>query len=154
MIDLQSASWAERSGALNTAADTLAKRRGLKYQKKVERALERLFEDRILFRPWINYVTRSGAFRRCQPDAVLYSPKVEWINIIEIKYSTMVEAWDQLNGLYKPVLSKLYSGPIYLTLITRMFDPHVQFPVEVIQLEGLERLNEWNVEGLGVVSWK
>lgn len=132
---------------------TPAQKRGLKYQAKVEAELERLYPGRVLLRPWFRYKI-NGEVKKCQPDAILMNSDWTHAVIVEIKYSTIPEAWHKLSTLYKSVVEKAYRIPTSLCLITRVFDPHVGFPCSILQLEGLERLDGFKNEGLGVVSWK
>lgn len=131
-----------------------AQRRGLKYQAKVEEALSALYSGRVILRPWFRYKTTQGKVLRCQPDAVVLSSDWDWACVVEIKISTIPECWRKLNDVYLPVVKRVYRIPVFASLVTTMFDPHVGFPCKISQLEGLERLGEWKGEGLGVVSWK
>lgn len=140
----------------NVGADpglTPAQKRGLKYQARVEKELSRLYNGRTLLRPWFRYKS-DWKVKRCQPDVLIFTEKWDHCSVLEIKYSTIPEAWEKLSQLYAPVVQKAYRIPISLVLITRMFDPAIGFPCQIKQLEGLERLGDWNGEGLGVVSWK
>ena len=143
--------------AVSTPAASLtpAQKRGLKYQAKVEKELERLYSGRALLRPWFRYKVENKV-KRCQPDALIFDPLWAHVWIVEIKYSTIREAWNKLQNLYAPVVEKAYRIPSTLILVTRLFDPHVRFPCKINQLEGLERIHEFRAEGvaLGVVSWK
>lgn len=134
---------------------TPAQKRGLKYQAKVEARLEALYPGRVLLRPWFRYRV-DWRRKTCQPDVIILGEDFQPAVIVEIKYSTIADAWHKLNTVYKPVVEKTYRPPVpvALSLVTRMFDPLVGFPCAVEQLEGLERLAEWSGEGLGVVSWK
>lgn len=132
---------------------TLAQKRGLKYQAKVEKEVVRLYSDRALLRPWFRYKS-NGDVKRCQPDVVVFAEDWSRCLVLEIKYSTIPEAWNKLSQVYAPVVQKAYRIPTSLVLITRKFDPAVKFPCPIEQLEGLERLGAWCGEGLGVVSWK
>lgn len=132
---------------------TPSQQRGLKYQAKVEKTLEALLPGRVLLHPWFRYKA-NYVVRRCQPDMLIFSPEWREVTIVEVKYSTVIDAWTQLQ-LYKPVVAKAYRIPVSLALITRVFDPAVGFPTRVEQLEGLERLGEWRAtDALAVVSWK
>src|SRR5258707_14429950 len=139
--------------ASTEAGLTLVQKRGLKYQAKVEKELERLYSGLVLLRPWFWYKL-NWERKQCQPDAVLFDAKFSRCSILEIKYSTIPEAWTKLSQLYAPVVQKAYRIPVSLVLITRMFDPHLKFETQITQIEGLERLDEWKDKGLGVVSWK
>lgn len=132
---------------------TPVQKRGLKYQARVEAALERQFPGVVVPRPWFRYKVR-GEIKRCQPDVVLLVEDGSRAVIIEVKYSTIPEAWHKLSTLYGPVVQKAYRIPVSFALVTRMFDPSIGFPCQVSQLEGLEQLTSWQGEGLGVVSWK
>ena len=132
---------------------TPAQKRGLKYQARVEAELERLYPGRVLLRPWFRYKV-AWRHKTCQPDAIILDSDLLPAVIVEIKYSTIRDAWHKLSTIYKPVVEKAYRRPLGLTLITRLFDPHVGFPCSVEQLEGLEHLASFSGEGLGVVSWK
>src|SRR5258708_29561606 len=139
--------------ASTEAGLTLVQRRGLKYQAKVEKELDRLYSGLVLLRPWFWYKV-DWKRKQCQPDAVLFNAAFSRCSALEIKYSTIPEAWTKLSQLYAPVLQQAYPIPISICLITRAFDPPLKFATELIQIEGLQRLGQCNGEGLGVVSWK
>lgn len=136
-----------------TPSMTPAQARGLRYQARVEGKLLSLYPGRVLVRPWFRY-RQNHKVRRCQPDALIFNPDQSRLLVLEIKYSTIPEAWEKLSKVYVPVLKKAHRISVLPIFITRMFDPHVGWTVPITQLEGLERLDEWNGEGLGVVSWK
>src|SRR5258708_30486207 len=46
--------------------------------------------------------------KQCQPDAVLFNAAFSRCSVLEIKYSTIPEAWTKLSQLYAPVLQKAY----------------------------------------------
>lgn len=151
-FEVQSAALVAEPESLTIQGMTAAQSRGLKYQAKVETELSKLHSPaKLILRPWLRY-KQKGEVKKCQPDALLISDA--HITIIEIKYSTTARAWHQLSTLYKPVIERAYRVPVFLTMVTRMFDPHVGFPCSISQLEGLERLDGWRGEGLGVVSWR
>lgn len=132
---------------------TPAQKRGLNYQAKVEKALEKIFPGLVILRPWFRYkVDGTHKAKMCQPDLILISPA--HVCIVEVKYSTVADAWHKLSAVYKPVVEKAYRMPTSLALVTRMFDPAIGFPTTITQLEGLEHLARFRGEGLGVVSWK
>lgn len=132
---------------------TPAQKRGLKYQARVEAALERQFPGVVVPRPWFRYKV-CGEVKRCQPDLLLFFSEAQRVLIVEVKYSTMPAAWSQLHTLYAPVVEKAYRLPTSLAMVTRAFDPAIKFPCAVTQLEGFEALSQWKGPELGVVSWK
>src|SRR5258708_4077367 len=112
--------------ASTEASLTLVQKRGLKYQAKVEKELERLYTGRVILRPWFRYKV-DWRVKTCQPDAIIFGSKSGTVIVVEIKYSTVPEAWHKLSQVYQPVIAKTYRIPTALVLITRVFDPHVQF---------------------------
>jgi hypothetical protein len=139
------------NGAKEASSLTPAQKRGLKYQAKVEKELLQLFPGRVIPRPWFRY-KQDWVVKRCEPDLLLETDS--GICVVEVKYSTIPEAWGKLNKVYGPVVKQAYRVPVALALITRRFDPAVRFDCCVTQLEGLEALLQWRGEGLGVVSWR
>ena len=130
---------------------TLTQIRGLRYQRKVEKEVSRLFPGLVSIGPWFRYKVEDKV-RLCQPDLIL---KFDGhICIVEIKYTTTAKAWQQLNEVYRPVVEKAFRQQVTMALITRMFDPAVKFPVEVTLLHDLESVEAWKGPNLGVVSWK
>jgi hypothetical protein len=129
---------------------TAAQKRGLSYQAKVEKELGVLYPGLLVLRPWFRYKI-DYRVQHCQPDAFLQHE--DRIVLIEVKYATENKSWEQLQ-LYKKVVLRAYRCEVSLVLVTRMFDPHVKFPVKVTQLEGLDRVGGWRGEGLAVVSWR
>jgi hypothetical protein len=152
-FEVQSAALVSELEGRPPANLTPVQKRGLKYQAKVEVELERLYPGRVLLKPWFRYKI-NGVIHRCQPDAIIFGTSSGTAIAVEIKYSTVSEAWQKLSQVYAPVIAKAYRVPVSMVLITRIFDPHVKFECVITQLEGLERLDSWKSEGLGVVSWK
>lgn len=145
----------------NPGTATAAQRAGKRYEKKVLRSLEKLFvnEEFVSVRvaPWVGYIIFSAGLcdeRFCQPDVILETPKE--IFLCEIKLSHTLDAYWQLQSLYRPVVSKLYGErPVRLVEITRSFDPAVLFPSEMRLFFSIEHLMKTPASGaVEVLQWK
>jgi hypothetical protein len=110
-----------------------------------------MLPGQIVARPWFRYKV-EWEVKKCQPDLLILTDL--GVIVVEVKYSTIPEAWGKLNKVYGPVVKQAYRVPVALALVTRRFDPAIRFDCCVTQLEGLEALSKWCGEGLGVVSWR
>lgn len=86
------------------------KRRGLEYEKQVCEKLRELETVGLigLDHPWVRFTTEQDALRYAQPDWLGIDVANWKIVIVEVKLSRVMDAWWQLNQLYKPVVEKLF----------------------------------------------
>ena len=75
---------------------TPAQREGLAYEAKVAKAL-----PHGLSGVWFEFEDANG-YGRCQPDLLLLKPS--GVQIVEVKLTYTLAAWEQLFFLYKPVV--------------------------------------------------
>ena len=83
------------------------KAEGLAYERKVVKALKDLSPSAVWHGPWFSYEDRSGKRRYCQPDALCAGPSGD-IYLIECKRTCLLEAYEKLEGLYRPVVQSAF----------------------------------------------
>jgi len=93
---------------------TLQQKLGIRYEKKVVRALGATKGISLEHNPWYEYLTVEGSTGWCIPDALI---QVNDLNIVlEIKLTYTPEALEKLRNLYCPVVS-LALGEAALPLV-------------------------------------
>lgn len=119
---------------------TQAQKAGLRYERKAQDYLQSLYPDSYVASPWLVFRLRQEpCLRWCQPDGVIVDPSASTITIVEIKLRHMAEAYTQVNGIYLPVLRKIFPGWHFRQVeVTRWYDPAANFPVPVQLLSGID----------------
>lgn len=107
---------------------------GVRYEKKVHAYLEEFYGERYIPSPWIRFFT-EGAWRWCQPDAILIDLEHGRITIVEIKYQFTSDAWWQVKHLYEPVLRVMFPATLWCfdyCQVVKWYDPATPFPEPVV----------------------
>lgn len=126
----------------NNGRSTPAQKAGLRYQRKVERAV-RLLESQTENGPWFKYSVGGPQPSYCQPDILFPFTRNKWL-IIEVKLRFTLAAYHQLH-LYRHVLTKAFSDwktapSISICCITRSYDPATVPPGGIDLLYSLQEL--------------
>jgi len=140
VFDFNQVSWAALAQAAphfggRKNRSSQAQKAGLRYERKAQEYLQELFPDHYVASPWLVFrLVREPYMRWCQPDGILIEPERSFVTIIEIKLRHMPEAYAQINGIYLPVLRRLFAGSGFhfrQLEVVRWYDPSQQFPVPV-----------------------
>ena len=133
--------WAENS--LNTPpflTSTKKKARGavakgLKYEQDFKNYMEDRFGGLYVPGPWFHYREIGKEKNKwCQPDGLLFIPRLGKVYIIETKLKHTSDAWWQLKHLYLPVVAKLFPPNLWeycLIEVVRWYDPQINFQEKV-----------------------
>lgn len=129
---------------------TEARRAGIRYEKKVLKALGREYGSRLQPSPTIHFFDEGG-MRRIIPDGLLYLGPLD-LAILEIKISHRSDAWYQTQELYRPVVRLLTRPEVRLHVIEvcKSYDPDVIFPWPHDVIMDLKVPST----GFGVFPWK
>ena len=87
------------------AAPTVAQLAGLRYERRVVSALEKLYEQ-VIPGPWIAYRSRQKS-GLCQPDALVWLDNSRLL-LVEVKLSWQRTARQKLMDLYGPLVQEIY----------------------------------------------
>jgi hypothetical protein len=147
-------------GIKNPGTGSAVQRAGKRYEKKVLAQIGKLFAQAdgitLLASPWLAFssLANPSEERHCQPDLLISTPTE--IFLCEIKLSHTVDAFWQLDSLYRPAVERLDpSRPIRLVEITRSFDPAVLFPRKMRLFFSLEHLLRTPAtSAVEVLQWK
>jgi len=147
-------------GIKNPGTGSAAQRAGKRYEKKVLQQLAKQFagdsDITLLPAPWIAFssLPAPSESRYCQPDLLISTPRE--IFLCEIKLSHTLDAFWQLDLLYRPVVEKFDdSRPVRLVEITRSFDPVVRFPSAMRLFFSIEHLLRTPASSaIEVLQWK
>lgn len=110
-----------------------AQRAGVAYERKAQDWLEELYPDTYVRSPWIAFRLKGEPMMRyCQPDGVVIDIVESKLTIIEIKLRHMPEAYQQITGIYEPVLRKILPEfRVRRVELVQWYDPHTYFPTRV-----------------------
>lgn len=138
-------------GRKNRMSD--AQRAGIRYERRAQQYLMELFPDTYVPSPWLVFRLRQEpCLRWCQPDGFVLDIERGILIIVEIKLRHMVEAYTQVNGIYMPVLKKIFPNYSFRQVeVTRWYDASTHFPVPVQLLSGIEMAP---ASRFGVHLWK
>lgn len=147
-------------GIKNPGTGTAVQKAGKRYEKKVLQQIAKMFSQSdsvtLLASPWIAFssLPSPSETRHCQPDLLISTPTE--IFLCEIKLSHTLDAFWQLDQLYRPVVEKLDpSRPVRLVEITRSFDPAVLYPRNMRLFFSLEHLLRTPAAAaVEVLQWK
>lgn len=112
---------------------TGAQKAGLAYERRAQGYLCELFPDQYVPSPWVAFRLKGEPLiRYCQPDGLIVDIAQSRVTVVEIKLRHCIEAYIQLNGIYLPVVRKLFPLPWELRQleVTRYYDAMVGFPVK------------------------
>lgn len=103
--------------------------RGIKYEERAKKYLERVFGYEFVPGPWLVFTNETGT-RYCQPDGLRIDVQRGLITIIEIKYAHTDGAYYQLHALYHPVLRAAFGRQWEFRMleVVRWYDPRTNFP--------------------------
>lgn len=105
-----------------------AKAAGVRYERKVHRQLELKYELSYFPSVWFRYVDDGRVFY-CQPDGLLFLHSLKRLVVVEAKIKHCSEAYDQLNFLYLPVISKVFPRwELAMCEVVKWYDEAVDFP--------------------------
>lgn len=110
---------------------TVAQRKGLAYERKVQRFFEEKYGLSYFPSLWFIYGTDECA-KYCQLDGLLLDEYRRLATIVEIKLSHTATAYWQMQNLYVPVLRtwlRQHSWKIATLEVVKWYDPSVQCPV-------------------------
>lgn len=130
------AGWqADRPGWIREATGA-ARRRGIQFERRQQRALEERFGvARVSCNPWFEFEDDEGRFF-CSPDVIIWFDEPV---VVEVKTVHCERAWKQLNKLYIPVLKAVYPGRGFRAVeICGEFRPEVYWP-ELTLIGDIER---------------
>lgn len=134
----------------STPSDSVAKKAGLLYQRKVASRLVKEFGAAVTVEPWFKFRARgSEKWRYCSPDAILLWQ--DGIVIIETKITHTPHSWYQLVQLYKPVVQKHLGLVPSLVSIVKSYDPATPYPEEH---DYIFEISELNPDKVGILRWK
>ena len=128
---------------------TGAKAAGLRFEKQVVKSLEQKYSGFISGIPF-QYKTEYADKVICIPDGFLLYGKE--IIVIEIKLRHTIDAWFQLRKLYSPVLQKVFSRPVRMMEICKVYEPGVVFPERILILKDVREFLT-SKEEMGVLLW-
>lgn len=89
-----------------------SKAAGLRYERSFAKFLKPLG---CIHGQWFEYEDETG-LRYCQPD-LLFPISLRLMAIIEVKYTLVDRAFDQLLDIYKPVVEAAYNIPVGLVAV-------------------------------------
>ena len=142
---------AERPKALPKARPRGAKAAGVRYERACARALPKALPGL-----WWEFEDRAGR-GYCQTDLVLIGS--EGALVLECKYTWTEAAWDQLEGLYIPVLERALGRPCWGAQMCKVLregasGPAVWTPREALELAKLGRRATLHWTGGGALGPK
>lgn len=132
-----------------------ARGRGVAYERKAQKELQRRWGDFYLPSPWIVWADHSGQPSWAQPDGLLFDFRRGRITIIEIKLRHTTESYWQLRYLYLPLVEKIFPPQAHWKIFTlemcRWYDSKVIYP-------GHHRLcpepSHLQLHEVGVLIWR
>lgn len=101
--------------------------KGLTYERKFGKMLRRwmdsgyFYEGQLFQKHWINFEDDNGV-GWAQPDYFILTPDAIWI--FELKLSQNSGAWEQLRGLYGPLLEHLFRRDIVRVQVCKNLIEH------------------------------
>lgn len=108
-----------------------AQRAGIRYERKVQDYLSKLFDKSYMRSPWFQYVDRAGSRHWCQPDGIIQIAST--FVIVEVKVRAVLDAWWKARRTYAPVIEHVYRPKLLgHLLICKYFDPTIPFPEKLI----------------------
>jgi hypothetical protein len=110
-----------------------AQKAGIRYERRAQEYLTELFPDQYVASPWVAFRLKGEPLIRwCQPDGLIVDIERSRVTVVEIKLRHCIEAYIQLNGIYLPVIRRIFPLPWELRQIevTRYYDAMTAFPVK------------------------
>ena len=109
-----------------------AQAHGIRYERKVQRYLTAECNGHYVPAPWFRYCVHNHPhWHYCQPDGLLFDYNRNLITIVEIKLAHSLQAWWQVQNLYRPVISFVFGSRWSLAAceVTAHHDPATIFPI-------------------------
>lgn len=111
-----------------------AKWQGIKYERKAQEHLQKLYGERYVASPWIRYFDLvEEKLKWCQPDGIYFDVYRGLIVIVEIKLRHTPIAWWQLEKKYRPLVSHLF-GPDFKVAVVefvKWYDGTEPYPAPI-----------------------
>lgn len=133
---------------------SVSQKAGLEYEKQLKDHLQKVFGAKCRTGTWWKYTTESSAkVAYCEIDAYVILEKEKKIIAIECKLKHTMDAYEQLELLYVPIL-KYHYGPRYSYAsveVCRLYDPTTgnAFPHSFI-----EDIKEADPKNFSVMLWQ
>jgi len=123
------------------------------YESRVHEYLRSMYGDAYVPSPWFQYKEHSESrVRYCQPDGLLFDPRLERVVVVEIKLRHTHKAWWQLRHKYGPILARVYPWmEIAYCEVVQWYDVSIPFP-ESIHLRPAVRMAK--PDEIQVTIWK
>lgn len=109
----------ERPSCIPLARPRGAKAAGLRYERQLAKHLPESAHG-----VWFEYCDDYGR-GYCQPD-LLFSFLPNFIAILEVKYTLVLDAFAKLNDLYIPIISHAMKAPACGVIVVRNLTPGIQ----------------------------
>jgi hypothetical protein len=140
--------WAERAEASPwpRTRSSGAKALGLQYERKVAKRLLRAEHN-----PWFRFQDRNG-LGYCSPDFLWKTDRFRIV--MECKLQDALEAWEQLEGLYLPVLREVFPEPIIPVVMVKYASQGGNFVESVTEaIQGVASKPAVHWIGHGPIQW-
>lgn len=126
-----------------------SKAAGLRYERAFAKFLSPLG---CIHGQWFEYEDETGT-RYCQPD-LLFPLSLRLMAIIEVKYTLVDRAFDQLLDIYKPVVEAAYNIPVGLVSVFKNM-PTTAGNGHLLLHETIPEAVQWSrdTEGVGLIQW-
>lgn len=113
------------------------KRDGQRYEAKIHEIFGGRYGERWLPGPWFEFHVDLGAVEYCQPDALFWHPAERRVVVCEVKLQHTTDGFEQLHGLYLPVVQAWlgWSWTVTLCEIVRWYRPEIQLPVSCVMAD-------------------
>lgn len=100
---------------------------------------------------WFEYEDQFGV-HYCQPDILMPFTKY-LMAVIEVKYTLVDKAYDQLYDLYKPVVEAAFNIPVGLVVVFRNFPPRKGERLALSRTIKEAAIQSQETGGIGLVQW-
>jgi hypothetical protein len=140
------------SFALGNRPRTAAQAAGCAYEKRGIAFVERSVSH-FVPKPWLQYRTRHGRPKWCQPDGVYFDFRQGLIIVVEFKRRHTTDAYSQTQ-LYQSVLRHLFPKSLWglgACEVTGSFDCDVYLPVRPRFVNSFQEITDGD---FGVLLWK
>ena len=141
------------SGRLSGRGATEAQKNGLRYERKAQDYLRRMFGVYFYDQPSIAFEDQRGQGIAI-PDGLAVGE--DFAAIFELKFQHMPESWWQLRRKYEPLVQWMWpQSRIVLVEVCASIDPEMPYPERFEIVEDLEAyVAEAPSGALGVFQWK
>lgn len=124
-----------------------SKAAGLRYERAFAKFLKPLG---CIHGQWFEYEDETG-IRYCQPD-LLFPINLRLMAILEVKYTLVDRAFDQLLDIYKPVVEAAYNIPVGLVTVFKNIG-HANG--HMLLHDDIPAAVQWSRDtgGVGLIQW-